>query len=91
MGALKNILALIIIGLTAISAHAQEQTETVLGPQPANITEQSEETATNPDPSTSVTKPPVDAMFIVKKISFEGVETASEDMLRHAHSDTDRF
>jgi len=83
MDALKNILALIIIGLTAISAYAQEQADTVLGPQPANASEQSEETATSPDPSTSVTKPPVvDAMLLVKKISFEGVKTASEDMLR---------
>ena len=82
MDALKNILVLIIIGLTAISAYAQEQTDTVLGPQLANTAEQSEETATSPDPSTSVTKPPVDAMLLVKKISFEGVKTASEDMLR---------
>ena len=82
MDALKNILALIIIGLTAISAYAQDQADTVLGPQPANTVEQSEETATNQAPSASVTQPSVNAMLLVRKISFEGVKTASEDMLR---------
>ena len=82
MDALKNILALIIIGLTAISAYAQEDADTVLGPQPANTVKQSEETATNQAPSASVTQPSVNAMLLVRKISFEGVKTASEDMLR---------
>ena len=85
MDALKNILALIsiIIGLTAISVYAQEQTETaLLGPQPASTVEASEAKTENQDASASVTKPAVDAMLLVKKISFEGVETSSEDMLR---------
>ena len=85
MDALKNMLALIgiLIGLTVISAYAQEQTDTVLGPQPAaNTLEESEETTANQAASAHETKPPVDPIFIVKKISFEGVQTASEDMLR---------
>ena len=82
MDALKNILALIIIGLTISTAYAQEQANAVLGPQPAKTLEQSEETATNQAPSTSVTTPSVSAMLIVRKISFEGVKIASEDMLR---------
>ena len=73
----------ILIGLTVISAYAQEQTDTVLGPQPAaNTPEESEETTANQDASASGIKPAVDPIFLVKKISFEGVKTASEDMLR---------
>lgn len=84
MDALKNILALIsiIVGLTVISAYAQEQTDTALGPKPANTVEEPVETPANQAPSASTRKPPVDGMLLVKKISFEGVETASEDMLR---------
>ncbi len=85
MDALKNIFILIsvIIGLSAISAFAEEETDTVLGPKAASTVEQSGETETGTDTSASATKPlPVEAMFLVRKISFEGVETASEDMLR---------
>ena len=84
MDALKNVLVLIsvIIGLAAIPAFAEEETDTVIGPKAASTIEQSGETQTNTDTSTSATKPiPVDAIFLVRKISFEGVKTASEDML----------
>ena len=86
MNAPKNILVLmsVIIGFAAISALAEEETDTaVIGPKAASTLEQSGETRTNTDTSASATKPPpVDAMFLVRKISFEGVKTASEDMLR---------
>lgn len=85
MDALKNILVLIsvIIGLAAHTTFAEEQTAPVLGPQAASSTlEQSEATETDEDPAASVTKPTADVSLLVKKISFEGVETTSEDMLR---------
>ena len=92
MDTLKNILVLIsvIIGFTAISALAEEQVDTVaeeqvdtvIGPKAASTVEQSGETETDTDTSASVTRPPVDAMLLVRKISFEGVKTSSENMLR---------
>ena len=92
MDTLKNILVLIsvIIGFAAISALAEEQVDTVaeeqvdtvIGPKAASTVEQSGETETDTDTSASVTRPPVDAMLLVRKISFEGVKTSSENMLR---------
>jgi outer membrane protein insertion porin family len=84
MDALKNILVLtsVIIGLAAISAFAEEQVDTVFGPKAAGTVEQSEKTEGDKDTSERATKPLVDAMLLVRKISFEGVKTASEDMLR---------
>ena len=86
MNASKNILILIslIVGLAAITASAEEvieKTDTVFGPQAATA-EQQEKLETDKDTTTSTTKPPVDAMLLVKKISFAGVKTSSEDMLR---------
>ena len=81
MNALKYII--VIIGLVAISAFAEEEADTVLGPKVASTVEQSGESETGTDTSASATKPPpVEAMFLVRKISFEGVKTSSEDMLR---------
>jgi outer membrane protein insertion porin family len=84
MDALKNFLVLIsvIIGLAATSAFAQEEAEAVFGPQVASTVEQSGETEAGKDTSESATKPPADGLLLVKKISFEGVKIASEDMLR---------
>ena len=84
MDALKNFLVLIsvIIGLTAISAFAEEQVEAIFGPKAASTVEQSGETETDTDASANATKPPVSGILLVRKISFEGVKTASEDMLR---------
>lgn len=84
MDALKNFLVLIsvIIGLTATSAFAEEEADVVFGPQAASAVEQSEETKTEENTSTSAPTLSVDAMLLVRKISFEGVKTTSEDMLR---------
>ena len=86
MSAPKNVLILIsfIIGLTAILTFAEEVEEPVFGPQAATVTAQQIETETKTDNDATVNtpKPSVDAMLLVKKISFEGVKTTSEDMLR---------
>ena len=84
MNGLKNILVLasVIIGVTVISAFAEEQADTVFGPQAASAVEQPEKTETSKDTSDSVTKPSADGILLVRKISFEGVKDASEDMLR---------
>ena len=88
MSAPKNVLILIsfIIGLTAILTFAEEVEEPVFGPQAATVTEQQiateTETKTDNDATVNTPKPSVDAMLLVKKISFEGVKTTSEDMLR---------
>ena len=93
MNTIRNILILIslIIGLMATAAVAQEQANAVFGPD-VPTTEKQIETAddseaahtTEPDKEDTAdnTKPLVDPMFLVKKISFQGVETVSEDMLR---------
>ena len=84
MDAQKNFLVLIsiIIGLATFSAYAEEAADPVLGPKPANAVEQPKEAEVDTDPSASKANPSVDAMFLVRKISFEGVKTASEDMLQ---------
>ena len=84
MKASKDILILmsLIIGLAALTAFAQETTDTVFGPPEAGTTEQEQTSETDTDPTASTPKPLVDAIFLVKKISFEGVKTSSEDMLR---------
>ncbi len=80
MDALKNTLVLIniIIGIAALSVVAEEQGTSVLGPESAATVKQSTESAA----PAAVTKPLVDSMLLVQKISFEGVKTTSEDMLR---------
>ena len=82
MSAPKNVLILIsfIIGLTATPTLAEEVKEPVFGPQAAAVTEQ--RVATDTAPKVNTTQPATDAMLLVKKISFEGVKTTSEDMLR---------
>ena len=96
MDALKNILIFIslIIGFAVTSVLAEEKADVVYGPHEAKAEEQAEpapETQAAPDTETEkvdqqktpdATTPAVNSMFIVKKISFEGVETVSEDMLR---------
>ena len=84
MDAQKNFFVLIsiIIGLATFSAYAEEAADPVLGPKPANAVEQPKEAEVDTDPSASKANPSVDAMFLVRKISFEGVKTASEDMLQ---------
>ena len=86
MNAPKNILMLLslIIALAAIAAFAQETEEPVFGPQAATLTEHQAETETETDKDTTAdtTKLATDTVLLVKKISFEGVKTSSEDMLR---------
>ena len=84
MNAPKNVLILVslFIGLAGITAFAQETETPVFGPQPATATEQQVETEPDTDTITETTKPAGDSMLLVKKISFEGVKTSSEDMLR---------
>ena len=93
MDAMKNILILtsLIIGLAATAALAQERTDVVFGPE-APTAEKLAETTAEPQTTTTtetdnedaedIDKPTVDPMFHVKKISFQGVKTVSEDMLR---------
>ena len=93
MDAMKNILMLtsLIFGLAATAALAEAQTDVVFGPE-APTTEKLAETAVDPEttPTTETDeqdtadtdKTPVDPRLLVKKISFEGVKTVSEDMLR---------
>lgn len=94
MDAMKNVLMLtsLIIGLAATAALAEAQTDVVFGPE-APTTEKLAETAVEPQttPTTETDeqedtadtdKTSVDPRLLVKKISFEGVKTVSEDMLR---------
>lgn len=93
MDAMKNILMLtsLIIGLAATAALAEAQTEVVFGPE-APTTEKLAETTVAPETTpttetdeqdtTDTDKTSVDPRLLVKKISFEGVKTVSEDMLR---------
>ena len=57
----------VIVGLSAISAMAEEQADTVIGPKAASTVEQSEKTETDKDASESVIKPPVEAMLLVRE------------------------
>ena len=84
MNAPKNVLILIslFIGLAAITAFAEEIETPVFGPQATSITEQQAKTEPDKDATADTTKPAIDPMLLVKKISFEGVKTTSEDMLR---------
>ena len=94
--AMKNILILtsLIIGLTVTIVLAEGKTDVVFGPHPAATEEQADPAVeANTAPAKQVekvdekdtsdtTKSSVEPMFIIKKISFEGVKTVSEDMLR---------
>ena len=94
--AMKNILILtsLIIGLAVTAVLAEGQTDVAFGPHPAATEEQADtavETQAAPanqvekvdeKDTSDTTKSSVDPMFIIKKISFEGVKTVSEDMLR---------
>ena len=94
MDAMKNILVLtsLIIGLAATAVLAEEQTEVVFGPEAPTAEELAETTTVEPQTTTATEtdsedaedtdKSTVDPIFHVKKISFEGVKTVSEDMLR---------
>ncbi len=96
MNALKNILILtsLIIGFVVTVVLAEEQADVVYGPHKATEEKQAApdaetQTASNTEGETvnekntsDTTKADVNAMFVVKKISFEGVKTVSEDMLR---------
>ena len=93
MNAIRNILILasLIVGLTTTTAVAEEQTDVVFGPETPTAEKQVDTTNdAKATPATEVekektadtSKSAVDLMFLVKKISFEGVETVSEDMLR---------
>lgn len=96
MNAIKNILISmsLIIGFAVIGVLAEEQADGVYGPHEATAKEQAEpaaETQAAPDTegekvdqqkTPDATTPTVNPMFVVKKISFEGVKTVSEDMLR---------
>ena len=93
MNATRNILILIslIVGLAATIVVAEELADVVLGPEVPTAEKQID---TDGDPKAApategdeentadTTKPVVDPMFLVKKISFQGVKTVSEDMLR---------
>ena len=84
MNAPKNVLILVslFIGLAVTTAFAQETETPVFGPQAATTTEQQVGTEPDTDTTAETTKPADDSMLLVKKISFEGVKTSSEDMLR---------
>lgn len=96
MDAMKNILIFIslIIGFLTTGVLAEEQADVVYGPHKATAEKQAApdaETHAAPDTETQTveqqkppdaTTPAVNPMFVVKKISFEGVKTVSEDMLR---------
>ena len=84
----------LIIGFATTTLLAEEQADVVYGPHEATTEEQAEpaaETQTasdtegekiNEEKTTDATASTVNPMFVVKKISFEGVKTVSEDMLR---------
>ena len=96
MDAIKNILIItsLIIGFAATLVTAEEQADVVFGPQETTTEEQAETTtetqasSDTDDEKADETKtadtmvPSVNPMFVVKKISFEGVKTVSEEMLR---------
>ena len=98
MDAMKNILMLasLIIGLAATAVLAEEQTDVVFGPEVPTTTEstqttvdtnavpttETEQTDTTDTADTDKSTGDVDPRFLVKKISFDGVKTVSEDMLR---------
>ena len=93
MNAIRNILMLIslIVGLTAIAAVAEEQVDVVFGPEvptaetqidTANDAKTTPAAEVDKADTADTTEPSVNPMFLVKKISFQGVETVSEDMLR---------
>ena len=93
MNAIRNILILIslIVGLTVTVTVAEEEADVVFGPEVPSAEKQVDTAKdANAPPTTEAdkenaadtTKPSVDPMFLVQKISFQGVETVSEDMLR---------
>lgn len=80
----KNVFILIslFIGLVAVIALAEETETPIFGPQAAPLTEQQVETEPDKETTVDTSEPAGDSMLLVKKISFAGVKTASEDMLR---------
>ena len=96
MDAIKNILMLtsFIIGFAATVALADEQADVVYGPHKPTTEKQAEPVPeiqvtsdtksekVDENDASDTTKPKVNPMFIVKKVSFEGIKTVSEDMLR---------
>ena len=93
MNAIRNMLILIslIVGLAASTAVAEEQADVVFGPEVPTAEKQIDTDGTpKATPSTEAdaentadtAKSAVDPMFLVKQISFQGVKTVSENMLR---------
>ena len=98
MDAIKNILIFtsLFIGILSTVVLAEEQADVVYGPHKTATEEQAEpasETQAVSDAETEdekvdekktsdATTPAGNSMFVVKKISFDGVKTVSEDMLR---------
>ena len=96
MDALKNmlILTILIITFAATLVLADEQADVVYGPHEVTTAEKAVSSAegqttadtegekVNEKETADTTKPDVNQMFVVKKISFAGVKTVSEDMLR---------
>ena len=93
MKAIRNILILIslIVGLAASTAVAEEQVDVVFGPEVPTAEKQIDtdgDSAAAPategdeENTADTAKSAVDPMFLVKQISFQGVKTVSEDMLR---------
>ena len=84
MNAPKNVFILIslFIGLVAVIAFAEETETPIFGPQAATLTEQQAKTAPDKEDTADTSEPASDSMLLVKKISFVGVKTSSEDMLR---------
>ena len=93
MNAIRNILILIslIVGLAASTAVAEEQADVVFGPEVPTAEKQIDtdgtpkatpSTEADAENTTDTAKLAVDPMFLVKQISFQGVKTVSENMLR---------
>ncbi len=90
MKKIKTLFVLIIAAssafcLTISIADAEEQAVPVLGPkrttEPQSEAATQNDTGEQPDAKAKTAQPEVDEMFLVKKISFKGVLTTSEDML----------
>ena len=93
MHAIRNILILtsLIVGLAASTAVAEEQADVVFGPEVPTGEKQIDtdgtpkaipSTEADAENTADTAKSAVDPMFLVKQISFQGVKTVSENMLR---------
>ena len=82
MNAPKYVFTLIslFIGLAALTTFAEETEKPVFGPQAATTAE--EQIETDEETAADTTEITADSILLVKKVSFEGVKTTSEDMLR---------